>query len=402
MTRTRRRTGPQPAASGGSESTPLITTAHADLLGAFPQMVTTAALSGARPDSSGLRAVTELGRQAAERGVAARAVVTLYLSAAAQLWTNLPEEKRSRNPRAVHAAAASVLAVTSDAIGALVSGHQAARQQMIRHELTTRQEFIDDLLRGDADVARMVERAEPFGLDLGAAHHVVLAAPAGRHRDVDRAALAAERRIVDTFGDRDVLVGTKDGRMVIVVPGRVQPAPEATEATLEVSRLVNARLHARASAPGSWRVAAGRAFIGSFGIARSYEEARETLELAHRLGLETFTLSPGQLLVHRVIGRDQAAIVDLVRTVLGPLEQARGGAEPLLDTLAAYFECSETATEAATRLHVSVRTVTYRLDRIARLTGYHPARPDQRFVLQTAVQGARLLDWPARSVVEGG
>ena len=401
MARTRRRAGPRTATRDGSASPP-VAAAHADLLGEFPQMVLTAALSGARPDSSGLRAITELGRQAAERGVAARAAVTVYLSAAAQLWTNLPEERRSRNPRAVHSAAAAVLAVTSDAIGALVTGHQAARQQMIRHELTTRQEFIDDLLRGDADVARMVERAEPFGLDLGAAHHVVLAAPTGRHRDVDRTALAIERRIVDTFGDREVLVGTKDGRIVIVVPGIAQSALDATEATLEVSRVVNARLQGRAGAPGGWRVAAGRAFIGSFGIARSYEEAREMLELAHRLGLETFTLSPGQLLVHRVIGRDQAAIVDLVRTVLGPLEQARGGAAPLLDTLRTYFECSETATEAASRLHVSVRTVTYRLDRIARLTGYHPARPDQRFVLHTAVQGARLLDWPNHPFVDSG
>jgi len=36
--------------------------------------------------------------------------------------------------------------------------------------------------------------------------------------------------------------------------------------------------------------------------------------------------------------RDQAAITDLVRTVLGPLTESRGGAEPLTDAMAAFFD----------------------------------------------------------------
>jgi DNA-binding PucR family transcriptional regulator len=45
---------------------------------------------------------------------------------------------------------------------------------------------------------------------------------------------------------------------------------------------------------------------------------------------------------------------------------------------------------------VSVRTVTYRLARVAQLTGNSVARPDQRFALHAAVLGARLLGWPTR------
>jgi DNA-binding PucR family transcriptional regulator len=94
--------------------------------------------------------------------------------------------------------------------------------------------------------------------------------------------------------------------------------------------------------------------------------------------------------------RDQAAIIDLVHTVLGPLARARGGAQPLLDTLRAYFECGATATATARRMHLSVRAVTYRLDRVQQLTGYDPANPEHRFLLHAAVLGARLLDWPTR------
>jgi DNA-binding PucR family transcriptional regulator len=67
----------------------------------------------------------------------------------------------------------------------------------------------------------------------------------------------------------------------------------------------------------------------------------------------------------------------------------------LLETLRAYFDAGEVATEAARRLHVSVRTVTYRLARVTQLSGYSVSRPDERFSLHAAVLGARLLEWPA-------
>jgi DNA-binding PucR family transcriptional regulator len=99
-----------------------------------------------------------------------------------------------------------------------------------------------------------------------------------------------------------------------------------------------------------------------------------------------------------VLGRDRAAIVDLVETVLAPLRGARGGAQPLLQTLAAYFHAGN-ATAAARALHLSVRALTYRLARVHRLTGYDPTSPDQRYTLETAVLGARMLGWPERTAV---
>ncbi|HEX6870752.1 MAG TPA: helix-turn-helix domain-containing protein, partial [Micromonosporaceae bacterium] len=103
------------------------------------------------------------------------------------------------------------------------------------------------------------------------------------------------------------------------------------------------------------------------------------------------------LLVFPVLLRDRDAITDLVTTVLGPLLAARGGPAPYLDTLIAFFDNQGNVTAAARQLHLSVRAVTYRLDRIQILTGYHPSEPTQRFTLQTAVLGARLLGWPEPS-----
>ena len=371
-----------------------------ELLGQYLTILADAAVSGRRPQKRELEAVRELGRRAAEQGVSAGQAVDLYLSAAWRLWRELPMVVRTRDRHKVRAAAEAVLRVIDDAVEVLVDGHQLARRDMVRREEALRREVIDDLLRGDADVSRMVERAEPFGLDLGRAHQVALAAPVGSAALLDRAAIVVERVIVDRFGDRDVLVATKDGRLVVLVPGE----PSATSSPRgrpDVEAVMQAELR-RLGKRSQWRVAAGRPHLGAYGIARSYEEAREALTLAERLRLDTDAVHGRDLLVYRVIGRDQAAIADLVHSVLTPLTQARGGAEPLLQTLQAYFATGEVATETARRLHLSVRTITYRLAKVKALTGHDATDPAQRFALHVAVLGARLLDWPSSELPASG
>jgi DNA-binding PucR family transcriptional regulator len=85
--------------------------------------------------------------------------------------------------------------------------------------------------------------------------------------------------------------------------------------------------------------------------------------------------------------------------VLDPLAHARGGPEPLLETLEAVFAAQGNQTAAARKLGISPRAVTYRLERIRRLTGFSPDDPTQRFTLETAVIGARLIGWPVRDEI---
>lgn len=116
------------------------------------------------------------------------------------------------------------------------------------------------------------------------------------------------------------------------------------------------------------------------------------------MDLDDPVLHAADLLVYPVLTRDREAMADLVRSALGPLRQARGGAEPLLETLTAYFDSGCVSAEAARRLSLSVRALTYRLDRIHQLTGSNPADPLHRYTLHTAVIGARLLDWPTKEL----
>lgn len=370
--------------------------APAELLGGFLTLLAEAATSGRRPRDADLAQVATMGRQAADQGVAAGRAVDLYLSAAWRLWRALPAVRRSRDSEVVRAAAEAVLRVVDDAVAAFADGHAEAGHELIRREETLRRELVDDLLRGDAHLGNLIERAEPFGLDLTRAHQVSLAQPGQRLSSITAATSALERVVLDRFGDRDVLVATKDGLVVVVALAEATGAPTLTGglgATGDLGKIVYGEL-SRLSRGRPWQVAVGRAHPGAYGIARSYEEARDGLRMATRMQLDQPIVETKDLLTYRVLSRDQPALVDLVHSVLNPLGQARGGAVPLLETLGAYFESGCVATTAAKRLHLSVRAVTYRLDRIRSLTGFDPLDPAHRFTLQTATLGAKLLGWP--------
>jgi sugar diacid utilization regulator len=371
-----------------------------EFMGGYLQLLADAAVYGRQPQESDLNSVRHLGTQAATHGVTAEQLITLYLSAAWRLWGALPMDVRDRDRNAVRTAADAVLHVIDQSVAALVGAYVEARRRMVRNEETRRRELIDDLLRGDSHLGQLVERAEPFGLDLARRHHVLLAAPHRRLSDVEAASSALERRVLDWVGDRDVLVATKDGLVVVVAPVGTatpgQPTPHEP-AVHDLGELMEAEL-SRMQEGGPWHVTVGRPFPGAYGIARSYEEAREALAMVRTLSLPNKVMHAKDLLVYRVLMRDQAAIVDLVHTVLGPLTGARDGAEPLLATLDAYFEAGGVATEAAVHLHLSVRAVTYRLERVRKLSGYDPTSPAHRFTVHAAVLGAKLLGWPGREL----
>jgi len=372
-----------------------------DLLGEYLPMLAEAATFGRFPGRGQIDAVRRQGRRAAEQGVAAGQGVDLYLSAARRVWSELPAIVRERDNAAVRAAATAVLHVVDDAVASFAEGHAEAGRERVRREETVRRELVEDLLRGDAHLSELVERAEPFGLDLTRAHQVALAEPRKRLSSIAAATTALERVVLDRFGDRDVLVATKDGRVVVLALADATRAPgraKGVNAPGDLGKIVHGELN-RLRRGSPWRVAVGRAHPGAYGIARSYEEARDGLIMAGRLRLDRPIVETRDVLTYRVLARDQPALVDLVCSVLDPLREARGGAEPLVETLAAYFDSGCVATATAARVHLSVRAVTYRLDRVKSLTGFDPLDPAHRFTLQVAVLGAKLLGWPEQAIV---
>jgi sugar diacid utilization regulator len=397
----------------------------AGLLGGYLPAVLDAASSGRRLSAAELAEYARSGEQAADGGVALRGLVDLYLSATWRLWRELPGD--TGTPAALQAAGLAVLRAADDAVAAAAGGFERGYLSVARREEAERREFFEDLLSGRGGVADLLDRGERLGLRLVGPHQVMLAgsggqgdagSPAGIHIDavVAEAAAPASSLVLSRHGRLVVIVGSADGeeagtvaralaRALARQAGRDAGAGRDTEAGRDAGAGRNAGTGgdtrtggtAEAGEPGPppWRIAIGRSYPGPSGVVRSYDEAEEALDVAQRLGLADPVVSAGDLLIYQVLLRDRAAITDLVRTLLTPLARARGGAGPLVATLAAYYAQGGVATAAAQDLHLSVRTVTYRLARIRELTGLDPARPADALALQVAVIGARMLDWPA-------
>jgi DNA-binding PucR family transcriptional regulator len=353
-------------------------------LGGLLDLLGEAARSGRRPDAAALDGLRAQGRAAAEHNVDRRGLVRLYLGAVELTWAGLPGIADAPTASQVRASGAAVAAALDQAVAALLDGYEGAEDQALALEEDARRGFLDDLLYGRGDDGDLAARAERFGLRMVGDHLVTLARAQQPFADDNPLLRRVEHALTERFGVRNVLVSLREGLLICVTPASLGSA--SGEFTHHVRQALGTQTR--------WRVGIGRAHPGPTGVARSFEEARDAIEFAERLDLPAQVLNAAELLVFPVLLRDRTAITDLVTTVLGPLREARGGAEPLLETLQAFFACHGNNAAVARSLHLSVRTVTYRLERVRRLTGYTPTDATQRFTLETAVVGARLLGWP--------
>lgn len=323
-----------------------------------------------------------IGARAAEQNVPMRGVVDLYLSATWQAWPSLPGVRTAAGTDVLRQVGEAVFRAADATITAVAEGYEEAQRWSLRQEETFRREFVDDLLEG-RNVETLVGRAERYGLRLAGSYVVIVAAGPQLSVDGDPMTRQVESIIALGMASRDVLVTTKDGQLVCIAPDVGATVEEFVARVMETLR-----------PNGNWQVAIGRPQRGPGGAVHSYEQARQALDVGRRLRLPGHVHRAADLLVYQVLIRDRTALADLVEVVLEPLRKTRTGPRVLLETLSTYFATGRVATATARELHVGVRTVTYRLDRIEELTGYSVHDPQQSFTLQVAVLGAHLLGWP--------
>lgn len=367
------------------------------LLGDYLPAVLDAFTSGRRLTAVELAGYARSGEQAAEGGVALGGLVDLYLSATWRLWRELPAGGYS--PTVLRGAVLAVLHAADDAVAAAAGGFERAYLSVARREEAERREFFEDLLSGRGGVADLLARGERLGLRLAGPHQVMVVGPAKDAGSLSVAGLHVDSVVAEAAAPSSSLVVSRRGRLVVIV-GTVGDGAAGVARALAGALAGQAAGRAGARGPGPaepppWRIALGRPYPGPSGLVRSYDEAADALDAAQRVGLPDEVVKAADLLIYQVLLRDRAAITDLVQTLLTPLARARGGAAPLLATLDAYYARGGVATAAARDLHLSVRTVTYRLARVKELTGRDPSRPADALALQVAVIGARMLDWPA-------
>lgn len=354
-----------------------------ELLAGYVELLDEVSTTGRSLSQEESRRLHDLGALAAEHGVPMRELVEEYLSATWRAWPSLPGVTGASRPEDLRRIGEAVFRAADAAVSAVTEGYEQTQRWSVRREESLRGEFIDDLLNG-RNLGLLAERAERYGLQLAGTHVVAVAAAPEPFIDGAAVALAVQAAMSMRFSSRHVLVTAREGLLVCVIPDVLNDAPE------EFVRQLSEAL----GRTSSWRVGLGQPHSGPGGAVRSFEQARNALDLAERLGLEDRLVKAADLLVYQVLSRDSAALAELVTAVLEPLRGTRAGPGHLLDTLSAYFAAGQVATAAARALHVGVRTVTYRLNRVRELTGYAVDDPAQSFTLQVAVLGARLLGWP--------
>jgi PucR family transcriptional regulator, purine catabolism regulatory protein len=124
-------------------------------------------------------------------------------------------------------------------------------------------------------------------------------------------------------------------------------------------------------------------------IARSYGQARRTIDAVVRLGRQGQVVAFEDLGIHRLLLQvpDLAELRSFATEILGKLGgQERQRGTELLTTLACYFRENNSPQRTARSLHVHPNTVAYRIRRIQEITGLQLGSYRDRLMAQVALE----------------
>lgn len=138
----------------------------------------------------------------------------------------------------------------------------------------------------------------------------------------------------------------------------------------------------RADTGAAINIGIGRYHPGLLGLAHSHEDARAALSLGRRFNGHNRVYCLDQLGIAAFVGiSDERTKIDLALHLLSPLDH-----EPeLLETLAIFFNDDCCPSLAATELSIHRNTLSYRLDKIASLTGLDPRHFDDAVQIRLAL-----------------
>ena len=252
--------------------------------------------------------------------------------------------------------AAAHLRLISAGAAALCTGYADGEAEAIRREERRRGLLVEALL-SDQSPEQVQELATQLGVELSGRRSVLLVGE-------------VSETVLERLHDAGALAVPQRGRIVAIISGRVPRGPETA--------------------------GLGRPGLGIPGLRNSYADAKRALSMARRLGLQGI-VPYGDVLPEALITQDQSTLRELVDATLTPLRSTRNGGPQYVETAAVWLQEGLSVAATARALAVHERTVRYRLARIAKLTSLDLQHSDDRFRLELAIRGARLLgEVPAR------
>jgi sugar diacid utilization regulator len=282
-----------------------------------------------------------------------------------------------------------------------------------------RDDLVEGLLLGGRDTAEVGRWARHLGYDASCEHRILavaIEASAGA-RAAGTAATLGQRvaAAVDHFFRTRMpgaITAIREDEVVIVAADRGGPLP----ATGDLRRLAESCLsRMRDLFPEAvLTVGIGVACRDPADIARSYGQARRTIDAVVRLGHHGQAVAFEDLGIHRLLLQvpDLAELRAFAAEILGELDRrdAQRGAE-LLATLACYFQENNSPQRTAKALHLHPNTVAYRIRRIQEITGLRLDTYRDRLMAQVAIEilsatdvgldvlpSARAMGYPRRRI----
>jgi hypothetical protein len=250
------------------------------------------------------------------------------------------------------------------------------------------QQVRDDLLEGlliggGRDTGEVARWARHLGYDATREHRIVA---------VTFETAALRNRVaaaIDHFFTTRVpgtITSIRDDEVVIVVPEPTDQHPGADAGRLGAG----CRARMRDMFPEAVvTIGIGGTCRDPADIARSYGQARRTIDAVQRLGRQGQVVAFEDLGVHRLLLQvpDLAELRSFAAEVLGKLggQDHQRGAE-LLTTLSCYFRENSSPQRTARSLHVHPNTVAYRIRRIQEITGIQLDNYRDRLMAQVALE----------------
>jgi sugar diacid utilization regulator len=274
-----------------------------------------------------------------------------------------------------------------------------------------RDDLVEGLLLGTSHGNGEVGRwARHLGYDASREHRILaVAIEATGSAGASGSAAALWKRVataIDHFFASRVpgaIIAIREGEVVIVVPdpdghpgssprvGTASPRVSTTPPSTEANRLSTACLaRMRDLFPEAVvTIGIGGSCRDPAEIARSYGQARRTIDAVVRLGRQGQAVAFEDLGIHRLLLQvpDLAELKSFAAEILGELDRQdpQRGAE-LLATLACYFRENNSPQRTAQSLHVHPNTVAYRIRRVQEITGLRLDTYRDRLMAQVAIE----------------
>ncbi len=334
--------------------------------------------------------VDELRRSAARRvhqGVSLESLLHAYRLWCQYVWETVTTTAREsrRNEREGALRMAGKIIEHMNVISTVVAqAYLDEAQGLLSDREVVRRDLLEAMLAGHAASERVRTQAGAIGHDLRESYVVVLLARAAAEGEDKlaraRAIQASLRRVVEVSKTRlrpeeggAILVGLRHEQVVVLYP--------ADRRDRMASLIRQCAALAAEVADSGFFVGIGAWHGGPEGVATSYADAREALDIGMHAGKPGLAASFDDVLLEH-IARSSPGSRRLLMESLRPLraydQQRRAD---LVATLRAYMESGFNLTRSAAALSVNPNTVVYRLRRIKELTGRDPHRPDDLLLL---------------------